>query len=280
MKIPTLHLIRLSVSAKVLRISADIIAPSLTYIFNLSLYTGIYIDEWKRARVIPIYKYEDRRKCENYRPISILPIVSKVFEREVFRQLYAYLSNNSLLSKFQSGFQPKHSTLSALIQMCDDLLKNIDNGEINCVVFLDVRKAFDSINHESLKDKLQKFQNRAARVITGATYDIRSSDILENLNWKPLEERRNHLKSTFIYKILNGHTAPKLKEAFRFNNERDIAYYLRSRETDLALPLPKKEFGKRRFCYNGALHWNNLPYEAKSAESLSSFKTILRQRMS
>ena len=120
----------------------------------------------------------------------------------------------------------------------------------------------------------------AARVITGATYDIRSSDILENLNWKPLEERRNHLKSTFIYKILNGHTAPNLKEAFRFNNEKDIAYYLRSRETDLALPLPKKEFGKKRFCYNGASHWNNLPYEAKSAESLSSFKTILRQRMS
>ena len=103
-----------------------------------------------------------------------------------------------------------------------------------------------------LKDKLQKFQNRAARVNTGVTYDIRSSDVLENLNWKPLEERRNQLKSTFIYKILNGHTAPNLKEAFRFNNERDIAYCLRSRETDLALPLPKKEFGKRRFCYNGA----------------------------
>ncbi len=130
-----------------------------------------------------------------------------------------------------------------------------------------------------LKDKLQKFQNRAARVITGATYDIRSSDILENLNWKPLEERRNYLKSTFIYKILNGHTAPNLKEAFRFNNERDIAYNLRSRETDLALLLPKKEFVKRRFIYNGASHWNNLPYEAKSAESLSSFKTILRQRI-
>ncbi len=143
------------IPAKVLRLSADIIAPSLTYIFNLSLYTGIYIVEWKRARVIPIYKSEDRRKCENYRPISILPIVSKVFEREVFRQLYAYLSNNSLLSKFPSGFQPKHSTLSALIQMCDDLLKNMDNGEINCVVFLDVRKAFDSINHEILIDKMR-----------------------------------------------------------------------------------------------------------------------------
>ncbi|CAB4026426.1 Hypothetical predicted protein, partial [Paramuricea clavata] len=62
------------IPAKVLRLSADIIAPSLTYIFNLSLDTGIYVDEWKRAQVIPIYKSEDRRKCENYRPISILPI--------------------------------------------------------------------------------------------------------------------------------------------------------------------------------------------------------------
>ena len=145
------------IPANVLRLSADIIAPSLTYIFNLSLDTGIYVDDWKRARVIQIYKSEDRRKCENYRPISILPIVSKVFEREVFRQLYGYLSNNSLLSKFQSGFRPKHSTLFGLIQMCDNLLKNMDSGQINCIVFLDVRKAFDSINHEILIDKMRIF---------------------------------------------------------------------------------------------------------------------------
>jgi hypothetical protein len=81
------------IPAKVLRLSADIIAPSITYIFNLSLDTGICVDEWKRAQVITIYKSEDRRKCENYRPIYILPIVSKVFEREVFRQLYGYLSD-------------------------------------------------------------------------------------------------------------------------------------------------------------------------------------------
>ncbi len=72
----------------------------------------------------------------------------------------------------------------------------------------------------------------------------------------------------------------EFKKAFRFNNERDIAYSLRSRETDLALPLRKKEFGKRRFGYNGAWHWNNLPYGAKSAKSLSSFKTILKQGIS
>ena len=120
-----------------------------------------------------------------------------------------------------------------------------------------------------LKDRLQKCQNRSARAITGATYDIRSSELLDNLNWKPLEERRNYLKSIF-------HTAPSLKEAFQFNNERHNTFNLRNRDTDLAPPMPKKEFGKRCFSYNGALHWNNLPHEAKIAESLSSFKSILK----
>ena len=85
-------------------LSSDIIAPSLTHIFNLSLETGIYVDDWKRARVTPIYKAKDKRKCENYRPISILPVVSKVFAREMFNQVYRYLCENSLLSRFQSGF--------------------------------------------------------------------------------------------------------------------------------------------------------------------------------
>ena len=70
---------------KILKLSASIVAPSFTYIFNLSLATGIYIDDWKRASVTPIFKSGDRRQCANYRPISILPAVSKVFEKEVFR---------------------------------------------------------------------------------------------------------------------------------------------------------------------------------------------------
>ena len=129
-----------------------------------------------------------------------------------------------------------------------------------------------------LKDRLQKYQNRAARVITRSTHDIRWSDLLEKLNWKSPEKRRKYLKFIFIYKILNGHTAPKLKDAFCPINERDLSnlYNLRNRETDLAPPMPKKEFGKRCFSYNGALHWHNIPNEAKIVESLRSFKSILR----
>ena len=140
---------------KTLKLSASIVAPSLTYIFNLSLTTGIYIDDWKRARVTPIFKSGDRKQCANYRPISILPAVSKVFEKEVFRQVYGYLTENCMLSKFQSGFRPKHSTVTALIQMCDEWLENMDNGKLNGVIFLDIKKAFDSINHGILLTKMK-----------------------------------------------------------------------------------------------------------------------------
>ena len=145
-----------NIPAKTLKISADIIAPTLTAIFNLSLNSCTYIDSWKKARITPIFKSEDRQKCDNYRPISILPIISKIFEKEVFDQLYEHLSQNLLLSKYQSGFRPKHSTMSALIQMCDQWLENMDNGMLNGVVFLDIRKAFDSIDHSILLKKMNE----------------------------------------------------------------------------------------------------------------------------
>ena len=86
--------------------------------------------------------------------MSILPAVSKlVFEKEVFRQVCGYLTDNCMLSQFQSGFLPKHST--ALIQMCDEWLENRDNGKLNGIIFLDIKKVFDSINNGILLNKMK-----------------------------------------------------------------------------------------------------------------------------
>ena len=125
-------------------------------------------------------------------------------------------------------------------------------------------------------EKLQRLQNRAARVITGSTFDIRSVDVLNMLGWESLDQRRNYTKSIYMYKIINDHAAPNLKQLFRRCSEGDSPYDLRNRETDLVLPKPKKEFLKRSFKYNGAIHWNNLSIEAKSADSAYSFKRIVK----
>ena len=94
--------------------------------------------------------------------------------------------------------------------------------------------------------------------------------MLNNLNWKTLETRRFHTKATLMYKVLNDLSAPQLSNSFVKLNDVNINYNLRNIETDLALPRPN--FLKRSFRYSGAMLWNNLSYEAKTAQSLADFK--------
>ena len=138
-----------NISAKLLRECPDLLAESLTVIFNHSLITGIFPNEWKSARVTPLYKNSGKRtEPTNYRPISVIPVVAKVFERIIYDQIYKYLTRNSLLTRHQSGFRSLHSTVTALLEATDSWALNIDRAFVNAVVFLDLKKAFDTVDHK------------------------------------------------------------------------------------------------------------------------------------
>ena len=142
------------ISCRLLKMTKHVIAESLTDIINKSLTSGCVPKGWKTARVIPIFKAGDMTNPSNYRPISILSVVSKIIERAVHRQLSEFIDENDILNSNQSGFRPKYSTTTALTKFVNDLSWNIENKQISGVAFIDLRKAFDTVDHNILLAKL------------------------------------------------------------------------------------------------------------------------------
>ena len=143
-------------NVRLLKLAAPFVSSALAYICNLSLSNSKFPKEWKNAKVTPIFKSGDKNDVSNYRPISVLPILSKIIERAVHNQLYHYLCSKNILSDSQSGFRSNHSTTTTLLDVQDYILKNMDEGFVTGVIFLDLKKAFDTVNHEILINKLAK----------------------------------------------------------------------------------------------------------------------------
>lgn len=133
-----------------------LLLPYITHIFNTVLTTGFFPRQWKMAKIIPIPK---NSTCDEFRPISILPFLSKVCERIMQKQLNAFLGNNNLLTQVQSGFRSKHSCTTALIKVVEDIRSSLDEGSVTFLVLLDFSKAFDMVNHSHLINKLHRFYN-------------------------------------------------------------------------------------------------------------------------
>ena len=143
-----------NISARLLKDSADVITTSLTKLYNRSLATSVFPAVWKCGKVTALFKSGDRCNANNYRPITILPTASKILERAVHSQVYSYLLHENILTPKQFGFRPKLSTAIALTYFTDNILDNLDKGSIAGAVFLDISKAFDTVSHDRLIQKL------------------------------------------------------------------------------------------------------------------------------
>ena len=151
-------------------IAADLISPSLTYIFNLSLRTKIVPSSWKIAKVTPLFKKGSLNDPNNYRPISILPSLAKIFERHIHSHFMAYLNNSNLLCKEQSGFRSFHSCQTALTSLVDEWASAIDKDKLVGILLIDFRKAFDLVNHNILIEKLKLYKCSDATVSLFKSY--------------------------------------------------------------------------------------------------------------
>lgn len=146
-----------NISAFLVKQVKEHILQPLVHILSLSLKTGIVPDDLKLAKVIPLFKADDPCCFNNYRPISILPCFSKILEKIVYKRMLNHLNSNAILYKHQYGFRKNHSTYMALLHLIDKVSSALENNEFCCSIFIDFSKAFDTVNHVILLNKLYKY---------------------------------------------------------------------------------------------------------------------------
>ena len=167
---------------KFIKMTAPIITPVLVQIFNKCVVNGIYPNCLKTGQIIPIHKSGPKNLCSNYRPISLLSPFSKIFEKCIYDQLYWYFEKFKLLSPDQFGFKKNCSSAHAVRQLCDSFVENLDDKKSTCAIFLDLSKAFDTVDHHILIKKLEQHGIRGL----------------------PLQLLKSYLTCRFQYTLVNG----------------------------------------------------------------------------
>lgn len=143
------------INTKSLKCIKNLIVDNLVSCINKCLEQGVFPDILKIAKISPIYKSGQKTNPTNYRPISVLPIMSKIFERILYTRIYSYLNKIDFINKKQYGFRPKSSTLTAVIDLITNIKESIDKKQIVLGIFIDLKKAFDSVSHPKLLQKLK-----------------------------------------------------------------------------------------------------------------------------
>ena len=148
------------IPTKILQMISKEISPPLSKICNMAITTGTHPKKLKLVNVLPIYKKGSRLLVSNYRPISLLSNLNKIFEKIIFKRVYNFIEKNEILYPPQYGFRSKHSTTHALINITEKVRSALDHNKVSCGIFVDLQKAFDTVNHKILLQKLNYYGYR------------------------------------------------------------------------------------------------------------------------
>ena len=156
------------ISAEVLKWCAPFILNHLTRIFNKCVEKGIYPNMLKIAKVTALHKGGDKSISDNYRPISVLSLINKVFEKLIHKRISSFLERYKIISKQQFGFRKQHSTSHSITCLYEKLNTNLENGLDSAVLFVDLKSAFDTVDIEILLDKLEYYgiQNSTLQLLS------------------------------------------------------------------------------------------------------------------
>ena len=146
-----------SIPTKILKLLKNDISSQLSEILDISFSSGVFPSILKTAKVIPVQKKDSKLDFSNYCPISLLSNIVKFLERLMYNRMYKFFSDNNLIYSLQLGFRRKYSTVHALISLTENIRKNLDEGNIDCGIFVDLQKAFDTIKHDILSSKLEHY---------------------------------------------------------------------------------------------------------------------------
>ena len=146
-----------NIPVNIIKISLPFIIEPLTYFYNLCIDKNVFPTTLKEAKVIPLPKTKEVTEPKDIRPISLLPVLSKPFEKHIHKHMYKHLDTHNLFHQHQSGFRPKHSCQTALTQIVDNWLHDINQNRMIGTIFLDFQKAFDLVNHNILLKKLSVY---------------------------------------------------------------------------------------------------------------------------